>query len=400
MNRRNFMKSTACLSLATAVSSMSASPLPIDRSDIRITKIESYTIRPKRWKMIGKNSHKDRHGQLGRDLFLRIHTNAGIEGIGYARVEQQQAAQLIGQDPLSYMTPGEGIISPLDRGDAPLWDLAGKIYDVPTWKLFGGYGPEWLPVYDGSIYFADIMPEYVSQGIDRILYEVDYSLKMGHRAYKIKIGRGWKWMEKEAGLRRDIEVVKAIRKLVGPDVKLGVDANNGYDYATTIRFLEGIDDELYFTEEMFPETVEEDLALKAWLRKQGLKTLLADGESAKEESHFTPYINARAMDVLQGDMRRFGFTRLLRLSRMSASAGIYLAPHNWGSYMGGYMQAILGRGIPNLLMAELDPAQTDLFDVDDFELKEGKMRVPDIPGCGLVLKDRELAKLEADWVVE
>ena len=46
----------------------------------------------------------------------------------------------------------------------------------------------------------------------------------GHRAFKIKIGRGNKWMEKRAGLKRDIEVIRAVREQIGSDARLMVDA--------------------------------------------------------------------------------------------------------------------------------------------------------------------------------
>ena len=139
---------------------------------------------------------------------------------------------------LEFFEPGRGIVSPLGREDAPLWDLTGKIFNEPVWRLLGGYGPATVPVYDGSIYFSDLDPEYRDRGIHRILEEIDYALELGHRAFKIKVGRGYQWMPSAAGLTRDIQVVRAIRSHVGPDIKLMVDSNNGYDLATTKRFLE------------------------------------------------------------------------------------------------------------------------------------------------------------------
>ena len=50
----------------------------------------------------------------------------------------------------------------------------------------------------------------------------------GFLAFKIKVGRGYKWMEREAGLKRDIEVIHAIRELIGPHLGIMIDANNGY----------------------------------------------------------------------------------------------------------------------------------------------------------------------------
>jgi L-alanine-DL-glutamate epimerase-like enolase superfamily enzyme len=371
-------------------------------SDLRVVRASSFRVEAERWKVVGKNSHLGSHGKKAGDRILLIETNAGLSGVGSCPASREDAAKLLGKDPLGFYLPGKGIASPLGNGDAPLWDLVGRHYEQPVWRLLGGYGAEWVPVYDGSIYFSDLEPEHASRGVARIIEEVDHAIEAGHRAFKIKVGRGFKWMEKEAGFRRDVEVVKAVRKHAGAKVELMVDANNGFDPAAARRFIEEADADLFFVEEMFPEAVDADLELKRWLREQGQRTLVADGESAREEKHFEPYIAARALDVLQGDIRAFGLTRLLNLSRMSAPTGIRLAPHNWGSYLGYYMQLVLARGIPNFIYAEQDPGVTDLFAGSaDFELREGKARVPDAPGCGLEFRREEFLKSgKPEWVIE
>jgi D-galactarolactone cycloisomerase len=299
--------------------------------------------------------------------------------------------------------PGVGMISPLGRADHALFDLVGKALSVPAWKLLGGRGPARFPVYDGSFYFADLLPEHASKGADRLVEEVDDSLAAGHRAMKVKVGRGFKWMEREAGFRRDIEVMHALRKRVGPGVKLMVDANNGFDPDGAMRWLDAVGDDLFFVEEMFPEQVESDLKLKDYLKKKGWSTRLADGESAGEVEHFGPYIAAGAMDVLQADVRAFGLTKLWELSRRAeARPGVALAPHNWGSYLGIYMIAVLGRGLANVLIGEQDRSSSDLFDASAFALKDGLMSVPDTPGCGLALREDVFAEeyRPKAWIVE
>ena len=402
MRRRDMLQLTTAALLATTTSPIAWSgqaPTAANSSGDRITRIRHFTVTSKRWKVVGKNSHLDVHGDTATDRLLIINTASGLEGFGSSNPDEADAARLLNKDPLKFFKPGRGIVSPLGRGDAPLWDLTGKIFNEPVWRLLGGYGPATVPVYDGSIYFSDLEPEYRDRGIPRILEEIDYALELGHRAFKIKVGRGYQWMPSTAGLTRDIQVVRAIRAHVGADVKLMVDSNNGYDLATTKRFLEEANIEFFFVEEMFPESVDEDLELKEWIHSRGWATLVADGESARELDHFTPYIQRGAFDVLQGDMRRFGFTELRNLARQAAPAGIRLAPHNWGNYLGLYMQLVLGRGIPNLIMAEQDPANTDLFDASAFELRDGRMRVPDTPGCGLVLRTDRLVDETLNWEI-
>lgn len=388
MRRREFLRNTVSLLMGTQFSQTQWLAAASDLKKLKITQITEFRHVCPRPKLIGKNSHRDIHGRETRENVLRIATNQGIEGIGIGSAPPDKARQLIGHTLDEYWKPGTGVISPLEHADHALFDLVGKALNLPAWKLLGGRGPEWIPVYDGGIYFNDLLPEYQNQGVGRLLEEVEESLKTGHRAFKIKVGRGFKWMEKEAGFRRDVEVLRSIRKLVGRQVKLMVDANNGFDLETAIRFLDAVGDDLFFVEEMFPEDVKQDLRLKEYLSKKGWNTRVADGESAREVRHFDPYIENEALDVLQPDIRRFGLTRQWELSRkMQAKPHIKLAPHNWGSFLGLHMELVLARGIPNFLMAEQDRSSSKLFDTSHFTFKEGRMRVPDLPGCGLIVRE-------------
>ncbi len=388
MNRREFLHSSAALLSVPLLAPARDEVKADDLKKFKVTKVTGFRHVCPRWKFVGKNAFRDVHGDQTSDFVLRIATDQGAEGVGSGNVNQETARKLLGRTLDEFWKTGAGVVSPLDRADHALYDLIGKALKVPSWKLFGGHGPEWVPVYDGSVYFADLLPEHKDKGVGRILEEVETSLKAGHKAFKIKVGRGFKWMEKDAGFRRDVEVVQAIRKRVGKEVQLMVDANNGFDLETTCKWLDAVGDDLYFVEEMFPEEVEKDLSLKDYLKKKGWKTLVADGESAREVSHFDAFIDKEALDVLQPDIRTLGLTRQYSLSRRAAAKpGIKLAPHNWGSFLGLYMQLVLARGIPSFLIAETDASSSDLFDTSAFEFKDGKARVPDGPGCGLVLRE-------------
>jgi D-galactarolactone cycloisomerase len=400
MLRREFLRSTGALAmvgsgLMSGASGFSSHKVLTTSQElqslrgVRVTKVRGFQHVCPRPKMIGKNSHLDVHGRETSESVLRIATDQGFEGIGIGRVEPAVAKQLIGMTLDELWSPGLGAKGPLGRSDHAVFDLVGKALNVPVWKLIGDEGPEWVPIYDGSIYFADLLPEYESRGVARILEEVEASLKRGHRAFKIKVGRGYKWMPKEDGFARDVEVVQSIRKLVGPHVKLMVDSNNGFDCDGAIRWLDTVGDDLFFVEEMFPENVKDDLRLKEHLRSKGWKTLVADGESAGEVEHFEELLRAGAIDVVQPDIRGFGLTMEWAMSRriVELSPTAKLAPHNWGSNLGLPMQLTLARGIPNFAMAEQDTSTSDLFDTSAWEFREGKMRVPDLPGCGLVLRE-------------
>jgi L-alanine-DL-glutamate epimerase-like enolase superfamily enzyme len=279
-------------------------------------------------------------------------------------------------------------VGPLGAGSMPLWDLCGKLLQRPVYELFGGKGAEKVPVYDGSIYFADLLPQYAEKWEDRFREEIDMGLAIGHRAFKIKIGRGAKWMQRGEGDARDVSVVKLIRKHAGPDILLGVDANNGYDLAGAKRFLEQVGGEkLAFVEELFPETVEECLELKEFLNDHGSPTLVADGETQNQLDVFKPFIAAKAIDVFQGDMNHFGFEGILTEAEWARQQSLLVAPHNWGSLVGYYMQLHVGRAIDNFYRAEHDPLSTPVLIAEGYERQEGVATVPAAAGFGLSIDE-------------
>jgi L-alanine-DL-glutamate epimerase-like enolase superfamily enzyme len=200
-------------------------------------------------------------------------------------------------------------------------------------------------------------------------------------------------MPRAQGDARDIAVVRLIRAHAGKDIMLAVDANNGYDLAGAKRFVEQTADcNLAFTEEMFPEDVEQCRALKQYFTDLKLSTLLADGETQHELSPFEPFIASKTIDILQADMNRFGMERILREAAMARPQNIRIAPHNWGSLMGFYQQLHVGAIIDNFYRAEHDPLACDYLIADGYKIADGYASVPDAPGFGLEIDEARFAK--------
>lgn len=388
MKRREFLM--GALGLASLPRYSWTAELP---SDIKITRVVGFDLASKRSKIAGKNSRLDVHGDRATDRMVRLFTNAGIEGIGNCRASQETLATLLGKNPFDFYKPQERrMTGPLGAGTMPLWDLAGKVLKKPVYELLGGAGPARVPVYDGSIYFSDLLPQYADRPLDRFKEEIDMGIKLGHRAFKVKVGRGAKWMPREAGDARDVEVLKAIRQHGGAELLIGVDANNGYDLARTKRLLEGLPDYNFaWLEEMFPETVKECLELKQFIARHGWKTLVADGETEGNLEAYQPYMAVRAIDVFQGDMNRFGFEGILTEAAWAKEQGLMVAPHNWGSHVGFYMQLHVGRAITNLYRAEHDPLSNDVLIADGYEIRDGAAGVSNAPGFGLKIADDKFA---------
>jgi L-rhamnonate dehydratase len=369
--------------------------------DVRITRIVAFDLPLKRAKVAGKNARLDVHGDTATDAMARFYTNTGVEGIGACRVDEKTARGLLGKNPLEFFKQdARRMGGPLGNGTMPLWDLAGKLLKQPAFKLLGGAGSERVPVYDGSIYFADLLPQYADRWQERFREEIDQGRDRGHIAFKIKIGRGSKWMPRDAGNDRDVAVVETIRKHAGADVLLGVDANNGYDLAGAKRFIDRTAEaNIAFAEEMFEERVEPCLEFKKHFADKKLKTLLADGETQSKLDPFKPLVEAKAVDVLQGDMKHFGFEGILDEADMAAPNGILIAPHNWGSLIGYYMQLHIGRAIKNFYRAEHDPLSTDVLVAEGYAIKNGEATVPDAPGFGLSIDEAKFKALKVKFEV-
>jgi L-alanine-DL-glutamate epimerase-like enolase superfamily enzyme len=391
MRRREFLASVGASALLSRT--VRAEELP---RDLKVTRVVGFDVVSQRSKVAGKNSRLDVHGDRATDRMLLIETNQGVTGLGNCGANEEAGRKLLGRDPFEfYKTEENRMTGPLGAGTMPLWDLFGKARKKPIYELLGGRGTSRVPCYDGSIYFADLLPQYADRWQDRFREEIDMGLALGHRAFKVKLGRGAKWMPREEGNTRDVDVLRVIRKHAGPDVLLGIDANNGYDLAGTKRLFEKIGElKIAFAEEMFEEKVDECLDFKAFLKGQGHGTLVADGETQGNLDVFKPFIEAEAIEIYQADMNRFGFEGILQEAAWCEPKALRVAPHNWGSLVGYYMQLHVGRAIPNLYRAEHDPLTNDVLIAEGYGIEDGAATVPEVPGAGLSL-NQEAFKAKA-----
>lgn len=389
MRRREF--------LATAGAALAASRLgwaaDLPR-DVTITRVVSFELECTRPKHIGKNAYRHDHGTKAHDRIVRIYTDAGVDGFATSWAGANECAAMLGKSPFDFFDPAQRRArGPFGRYTSPLWDLAGKLLGKPVYELLGGSVRERVPAYDGSIYFTDLRPEFLHNWRDEFRREIEASQARGHRAFKVKIGRGKLWMVREDGLRRDIEVAGMMRRIVGADATLALDANDGYDWADAKRFLEQVGDARFaFVEEICSDDSPGALtAVKELIRSHGWKTLIADGENKRRPAQMKPWLEAGAVDILQGDMNLFGFEDILAEAELARPYGAVIAPHNWGSLIGYYLQLHVGKAVENFLMAEEDPMSSPALIADGFELEEGASSVPATPGLGLALDESALA---------
>jgi L-alanine-DL-glutamate epimerase-like enolase superfamily enzyme len=382
-------------------------PLPVSRrpgtAAARITRLTLTPVEGRFHKLVAMNSYDTApKGHTYGNTLVRLMTDQGVEGVGvmeYATPDDEFRAAvraLVGADAYGVyaMVDGrvtgrapafEGLLTRYPHLDGPLFDLIGKLEGKPAWQLIGDAVRDDVEAYDGTLYFSDVW--FQDRGARAVVEEAEEAARKGYPALKLKVGRGWRWMEKEEGLRRDIEVVKEVRRAVGPDVRLLVDANNGYrrDPEDAWRLLEATaEDGLYFLEEPYPEDVAEYGRLKDRIQAAGLDTLIADGENLTHPEPFAPYLEPRRLiDVLQLDIRRGGILGNLRLARMGEPVGAVTVPHNWGSQVGLFMSLHFAKAVPNVAAAEDDRSTMDAIVAEGYEFRRGRYTVSDAPGLGI-----------------
>lgn len=355
---------------------------------INFTCIISFVHHCERYKYLGKNAVKPEHGTQRNENVVVIFTNSEWYGVGFGNIDQAQAAQLIGKSLADVFDLKNGVLSPLGRADHAIYDLVAKALGVPLWRLFGNNEQAGVKVYDSSFYFQDLIEGNTVNGIDRLMQELTDSLNKGHTAFKFKIGRGYKWMDKSTGFSRDVEVIRQASQLLGPEHQLLVDANNSYDLYSCQVLLQACGEHIYLMEEMFPEQLEHDLALKNFIRSGGYPCLLADGESEHDPEVFEQFIRNGALDVVQPDIRAFGLRLQWQMSQRlnNNPFDIKLATHCYGSHLGFYEMLMLGKGCKNFLIAEWDEIHSDLFDDSAWSFAAGYMHVPEKAGAGLNIR--------------
>ena len=359
----------------------------------RIVSIEWARLEGRRPRHAGSNARLGDHGLTVRPPIMRITLDDGSSGFGPANVGREQAAALLGQPLEAVFVPGTGATGAGLLADFALWDLAAKRAGLPVYVLAAQEAgaavtaPFRVRCYDTSLYFDDLHLSSNEEAAALIAAEAREGYERGHRAFKIKVGRGARHLPLEEGTERDIAVIRAVRDAVGPNPPLLIDANNGYNLNLAKRVLtETADCHLFWLEEPFHEDPVLYRDLKEWLAKEGLPVLIADGEGQASPSLLTMAKDG-LIDVVQYDILGHGFTRWLATGRQLDAIGVSSAPHHYGGHVGNYTSGHLAAALRHFALVEWDEATTPGLDGSAYTVRDGEVTLPDAPGFALQLDD-------------
>ncbi len=341
-------------------------------------------------RFVGKNARLDVHGFGPRIGICTITTDKGAKGWASLRGGRNEAQRLVaeleGKKLSDVFHVDAGITD--DRYlpfDIALHDLAGVALNKPVYALLGRDKPFTTKYYSGMIYFDDLEPAHAPGGIDQVLANCRYDYDYGYRQFKLKIGRGHRWMAQKEGLARDIEVTKAVAKAF-PDCEILVDGNNGFTVNEFTAYLEGIGDTpLFWIEEPFHETVQDYRKLRDWMAKANVKSLLAEGEADPDPALLDELMQQKLMDVHISDIEGLGFTNWRKLMPSLIQYGVQASPHAWGSLLKTFYTAHMAGGLGNTVTIEGVTSTSDDVDLSGYTIKGGQLIPPDAPGFGLEL---------------
>jgi D-galactarolactone cycloisomerase len=339
-------------------------------------------------------------------------TDTGITGLGEAFyfggpakivagiMEEALGPLLVGKDPLDTSviwdslynwTRDQGMkgvtISALSGIDIALWDIKGKTLNLPVYKLLGGAYRQKARVYATGLY----EPQNVPNIVDALVEESLGYMKDGFSGMKLKVGYG---------IETDLHYIKAIREAIGENMYLMVDANHGYNAAEAIQLARKMEkyNIYWFEEPVPPEDIDGYLEIK-----KNSNILIAGGECEYTRYGFRELINRRATDILQPDLcATGGFSEMMKIIAMASAANVPVIPHVWGTNVGLAASLQLFAALPHFPerrfpadpFFEYDRSSHPLRDgvtMEQFEMKDGYLDIPDRPGLGVSL-DRDFVE--------
>lgn len=370
--------------------------------DTKIISIEWAALEGQRPRKAGVNARLGEHGPTVTVPIARITTDDGSTGFGICRPTENQAAKMLGRRFDEVFSVTHGVADDALMFDYPLWDMAARRRSKPVYALAAANAghtvtePLRIPCYDTSLYIDDLHLATDEEGAALIAEEARAGVERGHRAFKIKVGRGARHMPVEDGTRRDIAVINAVRAAVGPEAKIMIDANNGYNLNLAKRVLkETAESNVFWLEEAFHEDPVLYQDLQAWLKAEGLTTLIADGEG-EASPQLLKWAQEGLINVVQYDYWGYGFTRWLALGEQLDVWQVRSAPHHYGTFYGNYASCHLAADIQNFTFVEWDEAVTPGIHTAGYSIQNGQVQVPATPGFGLELDEEPFQKAVAE----
>jgi galactonate dehydratase len=358
---------------------------PVARKEgLRITRLETFKVKP-RW------------------LFLKVHTDAGIVGLGEPIVEgradtvataiKEIEPYLVGKDPRrvvhhwqaiyrhAFYRGGPILTSALSGIDMALWDIKGKALGVPVYELLGGPTRDRVRVYAHARTPA-AMKELRGRGFT--------AFKTGPARH-----RPARYVETPAEVRYAAERFAELRQTVGDDVDIAIDFHGAISPANAKLLIKALEPyQPMFVEEPCQAQNHDVMAEIA----RGTHLPIATGERVFTKWGFREVLEKRAATILQPDLcHAGGITEVRLIAGMAEAYYAAIAPHNPLGPISLAAGVQIAASIPNFLCQE-QVSLGEGYLKKPFVVRNGYLDLPTGPGLGIELDEDALAgKLGHDW---
>lgn len=337
-------------------------------------------------------------------IFIKLYTDEGLVGLGEATgglatkpnlgdVEELKRF-VVGEDPCqpdylwqkmykgrfaNYSTGMNGI-------EMACYDILGKVLDVPVWQLLGGKQRDQLRVYANGWYRGPRDPAFFADEAAKLVAR-------GYTAMKFDpFGGAHRQIDRQSE-RLSIEIVKAVREAVGPNVDLCIEAHDRFTVSHAIRIGRALEE---FTP-MWLETPvhSSDVAATVEVAK-AIDVPVAVGERYKRMGPFVDLLASKVVDIVQPEVLALGVSNLKRVCGIAEAAEALVACHQAQSPLCTVINAHMHASISNFLIQEnfddsLEPWTWDLLSGVP-RVKDGYLEVPHAPGWGVELNEAEVEK--------
>lgn len=321
-------------------------------------------------------------------LFAEIETKDGHSGIGFSYSKraggpgqfahaQEIAPALIGENPSDIgklwdklawagASVGRSGLSTQAIGafDVALWDLKAKRANLPLAKLLGAHRD--------SVQCYNTSGGFLHTPLEQLLENTTLSREKGIGGIKLKVG--------QPDRKLDLHRVDAVRKHLGDDFPLMVDANQQWDRPTAQRMCRTLEQYnlIWIEEPLDAYDFEGHAALAAQF-----DTPIATGEMLTSAAEHWDLIRQRSADYIMPDAPRVGgITPFLKVAALAEHAGVLLAPH-----FAMELHVHLAAAFPREPWVEHFEWLEPLFN-EQLQIKDGRMLVPALPGIGVSMSEQ------------
>lgn len=329
------------------------------------------------------------HGTITNFGLVTVRVEAGgLEGVGYtytvgnvgagaieSLLRNDLGPALIGTDPrrieflwktmwriTHYVGRGGPASFAISAADIALWDLKAKTLGEPLWRLLGGHDPN-VRAYAGGIDLNLSLPQLEEQTLA--------NLSLGFDAIKMKVGK--------PRLNDDLKRVRAIRKIIGPEQTLLVDANMKWTVEEAVRASRALADyDVFWLEEPTSPT---DVAGHVRIQRNGLLPVAA-GENLHTLDEFEAMIAAGGVSFPEPDVSNCGgITIWLKVARIAEARHLPVTSHGVHD-----LHVSLLAAVPNASFLEVHGFGLEHYLVHTMQFSSGRAKAPDRPGHGVELR--------------